>query len=170
VPQAKRRGEEKTLRKARGRKLTGALLALVLATVVAVVASTAAAQAAGRSVTFHVPLSGLDPNGSGVANLRIKPATNTLCYVIVVKNIGAPTEPAPGLGNAHIHGPRPATGIAVHLDTEFSKAGASDVFHARDCVDVAPAALAAVLANPQQFYVNIHTVQFPGGAIEGNLA
>jgi hypothetical protein len=158
------------VKKARGHPLTGALLALVLAAVVAAGAATATAQAAGESVVFHVPLAGADPDGSGVANLRFNPATNNLCYVIVVKGIGAPTEPAPGLGNAHIHGPRPSTGIAIHLDTEFAQAGASDVFVSQDCVDVPPAALAAVLANPEQFYVNIHTVQFPGGAIEGSLA
>jgi CHRD domain len=150
--------------------LSWALVALVLASVVAIATPTATAQDSGQAVTFHVPLSGVDPDGSGIANLRFDPATNTLCYAIVVKNIGAPTEPAPGLGNAHIHGPRPSTDIAIHLDTEFAQAGDSDVFVSQDCVDVAPATLAAVLANPQLFYVNIHTVQFPGGAIEGNLA
>ena len=158
------------MRRVRGRNLTGALLALVLASVAAVAAPTAPAQDEGQSVVFHVALSGADPDGSGTAVLRFEPATNTLCYVIVVRNIGEPTEPAAGLGNAHIHGPRPSTGIAIHLDTEFTQAGDADVFVAQDCVDVDPATLAAVLANPELFYVNIHTVQFPGGAIEGNLA
>jgi hypothetical protein len=156
------------LKTAQGRKLRGALLALVLVSMVAIAAPTAGG--AGQSVTFHTALSGLDPDGSGVANLRFNTATNTLCYVIQVKNIGAPTEPAPGLGNAHIHGPRPSAGIAIHLDTKFSQSGAADVYHAHDCVAVAPATMAAVLAHPELFYVNIHTVQFKGGAIEGNLA
>jgi hypothetical protein len=158
------------LRKIRGRVPLGALMALVLASVVAIAAPTGTAQSDARSIVFHVGLSGADPNGSGTAVLRFEPATDNVCYVIVVSGIGEPTEPAPGLGNAHIHGPLPSTGIAVHLHTDFAQAGTSDVFVAHDCVDVNAATLEAVLENPELFYVNVHTVDFPGGAIQGTLA
>jgi CHRD domain len=156
-------------RKARGRMLVGALVGLVLASVVAATAPSATAQTNAR-VVFHVALSGADPDGSGTAVLRFEPASDTLCYVIVVRGIGEPTEPAPGLGNAHIHGPLPATGIAVHLDTDFEQVGTADVFVAQGCVDVEAATLDVIVENPELFYVNIHTVEFPGGAIEGSLA
>ncbi|MDQ3890724.1 MAG: CHRD domain-containing protein [Actinomycetota bacterium] len=153
--------------KATGRTL---LMLLVIAALVAVASPAAGAQDEARTVVFQVPLSGPDPEGQGTAVLRLSPAEGTVCYVIVVRGIGEPTEPAPGLGNAHIHGPLPSTGIAVHLETEFMQAGASDVFLARGCVNVDAATLEAILANPELFYVNVHTVEFPGGAIQGTLA
>ena len=81
-----------------------------------------------------------------------------------------PAEPAAGLGDAHIHGPLPGTGIAVDLETELVQAGTADVFVAQDCVAVDAGTLDAILANPELFYVNVHTAEFPGGAIQGTLA
>ena len=153
--------------KARGRTL---LMVLVIAALVAVASPAAVAQDAAPTVVFPVQLSGPDPEGQGMAILRLEPAEGTLCYEIMVKGIGEPTEPAPGLGNAHIHGPLPSTGIAVHLETEFMQAGASDVFLASGCVNVDAATVEAILANPELFYVNVHTVEFPGGAVQGTLA
>lgn len=148
-------------------------LLLVLASLLAIAAPAAAARSEARSIVFHVPLSGdaaTDPDGRGEAVLRFNPVTGTLCYVIVVRGIGEPTEPAPGIGNAHIHGPLPGTGIAAHLETEFAQAGAADVFVAADCVSVDPATLEAILLDPSLFYVNVHTAEFPGGAIAGTLS
>jgi hypothetical protein len=149
--------------------LFGVLVALVFASLVAIASPAAIAEDNSQAVVFHVALSGPDPDGRGTAVLRFDPAVGTLCYEIVVDGIGEPTEPAPGLGNAHIHGPLPSTGIAVPLETEFAQAGASDVFVASGCVDVDAATLEAILASPESFYVNVHTVEFPGGAIQGSL-
>jgi hypothetical protein len=153
------------------RTLLGVLLAV--ASLLAIAVPAAFAQDEARTIVFHVPLSGGDtgdPDGHGEAVLRFTPATGTLCYVVVVRGIGEPTEPAPNLGNAHIHGPLPATGIAVDLESEFLQRGKSDVYMAADCVSVNAAMLEAILANPSLFYVNVHTVEFPGGAISGTLA
>ena len=150
--------------KATGRA-TLALLALVSLLVVVAPAGAVVEENASTTV-FHVPLAGPDPEGAGVAVLRFNRQTGELCYVIVVRGIGEPTEPAPGIGSAHIHS---ATGIAVDLETEFMHAGESDVFVATDCVEVDEATMEAILANPSAFYVNVHTAEFPGGAIEGRL-
>jgi hypothetical protein len=146
---------------------------LAVASLLAIAAPVAFAQDEARSIVFHVPLSGGetgDPDGSGQAVLRFNPASGTLCYVMVVRGIGEPTEPAPNLGNAHIHGPLPATGIAVHLESEFVQQGGSDNYMAADCVSASATTIEAILANPSLFYVNVHTVEFPGGAISGTLA
>jgi hypothetical protein len=141
----------------------GALVALVAFT------SSATAVEAPETVVFHVALSGPpDPDGQGVAVLRFNPDASELCYQIVVRNIGAPTEPAPGLGPAHIHYVA-GGGIAVPQDAEFAQAGQADVYFASNCVPVDPAVLQAILVSPSSFYVNIHTVAFPGGAISGLL-
>jgi len=38
-----------------------------------------------------------------------------------------------------------------------------------DCVDASDADLDAIIANPAGYYVNIHTEDFPAGAIRGQL-
>lgn len=128
---------------------------------------TSAASAQVGVITVHLAPSG-DPDGSGVATLRLQPDQETVCYSIVVRDIGAPTEPAPGAGSAHIHGPLPAGGIAIDLDTVFRAAGSS-TYVARDCVSADSEAIEAVLADPELFYLNVHNVEFPGGAVQGTL-
>ena len=153
------------------RAVIGVLLAL--ATLLAIAAPAAVAQEKAAIVVFHVSLSGGhtgDPDGQGEAVLEFNRATGTLCYEIRVRGIGEPTEPAEGLGSAHIHGPLPGTGIAVDLEAEFVRLGHSDVFVATGCVSVDPTTLEAILAHPSLFYINVHTVEFPGGAVSGTLA
>ena len=140
------------------------MLAVVLA---AFGAGTPAAFAEVQVFTVHLAPSG-DPDGSGVAVVRLNSNQELVCYSIVVRNIGAPTEPAPGVGSAHIHGPLPSPAIAIDLDTVFMATGTS-TYVARDCVSADSETIEAVLANPELFYVNVHNVQFPGGAVQGSL-
>jgi CHRD domain-containing protein len=140
------------------------MMAVVLA---AFGAGSSAAFAEVKAFTVTLAPSG-DPDGSGVANVRLNSDRDLVCYSIVVRNIGAPTEPAPGVGSAHIHGPLPSHGIAIDLDTVFMSTGTSTYF-ARDCVSADTDTIDAVLANPELFYVNVHNVQFPGGAVQGSL-
>ncbi len=140
------------------------LMAVVLA---AFGAGSPAAVAQVQVFTVHLTPSG-DPDGSGVAIVRLDPDRDVVCYSIVVRNIGAPTEPGPGVGSAHIHGPLPSTGIAIDLDAVFMATGTS-TYIARDCVSADSATIDALLANPQLFYVNVHNVEFPGGAVQGSL-
>jgi len=37
------------------------------------------------------------------------------------------------------------------------------------CTAVDPALLAAIVANPRLYYVNVHTPLFPGGEVRGQL-
>jgi hypothetical protein len=145
-------------------KRVGVVMAVLLATVVG---GSPAAFAQTEVFTVHLAPSG-DPDGSGVAVLRVDSDADVVCYTIVVRNISAPTEPAPGLGSAHVHGPLPATGIAIDLDAVFMAAGAT-TFIASDCVGASGATIDAVLANPELFYVNVHNAQFPAGAVQGSL-
>ena len=140
------------------------MMAVILA---AFGASTPAAFAEVQVFTVHLAPSG-DPDGSGVAVVRLNSDQDLVCYSIVVRNIGAPTEPGPGVGSAHIHGPLPTTGIAIDLDTVFMATGTS-TYIARACLSADSDAIDAVLANPELFYVNVHNADFPGGAVQGSL-
>jgi hypothetical protein len=143
-----------------------AALALV-ASAVAIPEDTGSASSVSTE-TFLVPLTG--PGGSGSATLTLNPG-GKVCYVLDVTLTTAgdvPQEPAPGLGNAHIH-VRPSGGVVVPLDAAFTSLGGGR-FVASDCIRADKEAVRAVLANPAQHYVNIHTATFPVSAMEGSLA
>ncbi len=112
-----------------------------------------------------------DPNGRGEAYVfGIDGDTKTLCYVLTVSNIGTATA-------AHIHeaaagsnGPvvvnlaAPADGNAADCLTE----GEAGKFAVSNGVPLAT--VQEILANPQDYYVNVHNAEYPGGAIRGQLA
>jgi hypothetical protein len=108
-----------------------------------------------------------DPDGSGKAEFAFDTEQGTVCYELEVEGISEPVEPAPGLGSAHIHS-LPLGGIAVDLEADFEP-DKSDEFKASGCVEVDSALLQAIVEHPDQYYVNIHNAEFPGGALSGLL-
>ena len=134
------------------------------------IAGTAGAvTASGRPFTVQLlPTAEGDLDGSGTATVTVNPGTEEVCYDIRVAGIDQPQEPAEGLGSAHIHGPTGA--IAVHLDTQFVAGDTAGTFEASGCVDADRGVLLDILRNPEQYYVNVHTVTFADGAVQGYLA
>lgn len=98
-----------------------------------------------------------DPDGVGTAQIAIDDATNRICTHLEVRNIGPVTA-------AHIHqGPAGVNGPPViTLD-------APDDNDSDDCDDVGNDLLDAIRRTPSQFYVNVHTAEFPNGAIRGQI-
>jgi hypothetical protein len=151
------------------------LVTLVAALVAAAGASASpvetesATSSAVSATTFTIALSG--PGGTGDALLALNPG-GKVCYVIQVTLTtegDVPQEPpASGLGNAHIHA-LSTGGIAVPLDASFTSLG-DGMFIAADCVRADKDAVRTVLADPEQYYLNIHTASFAGGAVSGDLA
>jgi hypothetical protein len=108
-----------------------------------------------------------DPDGSGI--FAFVAIHDTICYVLTARNI----EPAT---LAHIHaGPSGVNGgIVVGLIAP------TDGF-SKDCIAAVPdttpnttevltqSELAAIIADPSQFYANVHNGPFPGGAIRGQM-
>jgi hypothetical protein len=154
-----------------GKLLRFAALALVMLLVSAIPAG------ATSEFKFNITLDALDPvtgqvtgdpDGRGTAEFIFDTDQGTICYELEVEGIAEPVEPAPGLGSAHIH--LVATGgIAVDLETDFEP-DKSDEFKASGCVEVDSALLQAILENPDQYYLNIHNAEFPGGALSGLLS
>jgi hypothetical protein len=154
-----------------GKSLRFAAVALAMLLVSAIPAG------ADTEVKFTTTLTGLDPvtgvvtgdpDGRGTAEFTFDTEQGTVCYEIEVEGIAEPVEPAPGLGSAHIHF-LATGGIAVDLEADFQP-DKSDEFKASGCVEVDSALLQAMLENPELFYVNIHNVDFPGGALAGLLS
>lgn len=142
------------------------LLVATAAAVVAASASAAMAQTVGAS-RFTVELEG--PGGTGTATAKLNPG-GKVCYTIEVTLTTSgdfPQEPAPGLGDAHIHDVA-TDGIAVDLETTFASVGGG-TFVAEGCVRDDRDLVRDILLNPQDYYINVHTVAFPDGAVSGSL-
>jgi hypothetical protein len=100
-----------------------------------------------------------DTNGTGTATLRLNLGQSRVCFVLTASNI---TLPATG---AHIH--VGATGIAGPVVVGLTPPDASGI--SGGCVSAERATIRAILKNPSNYYVNIHTTDFPAGAIRGQL-
>jgi hypothetical protein len=149
------------------------LIVAAIAAVGAAVVSTSAAQVAADDVattgakTFTIALTG--PGGTGSALVTLNPG-GKVCYSIEVTLTTAgdmPQEPATGLGDAHIH-VLPSGAIAVDLETTFQSLG-DGMFTASGCVRADKDVVRNILLNPDQYYLNVHTVLFPRGAVTGPL-
>jgi hypothetical protein len=154
-----------------GKALRLAGLLLVMLLVAAIPAGADTEVKFTTTLTAVDPVTGAvtgDPDGRGKAEFIFDTEQGTVCYEIEVEGIAAPVEPGPGVGSAHIH-VLPTGGIAVNLQADFQPDN-SDEFKASGCVTVASDLLQAILANPEQYYVNIHNADFPGGALAGLLS
>jgi hypothetical protein len=100
-----------------------------------------------------------DEDGSGTATIYLRTDTNEVCVDLSVGNITLPAAAA------HIHqapageaGP-PVVTLNAPADTGFSTT----------CAVVDAALMQAMIDTPANFYVNVHTSDFPDGAIRGQL-
>jgi CHRD domain len=100
-----------------------------------------------------------DTNGTGTATLKLNQGRGKVCFVLTARNI---TLPATG---AHIH--VGAAGIAGDVVVPLTPPDASGV--SAGCVTATRATIKAIKKNPSLYYVNIHTSDFPAGAIRGQL-
>jgi len=102
-----------------------------------------------------------DPDGSGTASLTLNEGQGEVCFEISVSNI---TLPASG---AHIHEAPAgvAGGIVVFLTAPDASGFASGC-----ATGVDRDLIKAIRQNPDGYYVNVHTIDFPGGAVRGQLS
>ena len=99
-----------------------------------------------------------DPNGRGSANVTID--GTSVCFGIAVTNISDPIA-------AHIHeGRRNQNGsiVVTLVPPETGDPGASS-----GCAEAPADVVRAIQRRPRRYYVNVHTGDFPGGAVRGQL-
>jgi hypothetical protein len=139
---------------------------LLLAAMGAAVASPSGHNAPGAPVTLKAKLLGSnekpgpgDPDGTGKATVVIDPATGQVCFKISSKNLTLPST------NAHIlEAPKGMPGpVVVQL------AGPDGSGKSNGCLPTSNAQAQEIVDNPAGFYVNVHTTDFPAGAIRGQL-
>ena len=102
-----------------------------------------------------------DPDATGTAAILVIPAADLICYRLTWQNIDGT------VWGAHIHegledeaGP---VAVALFGPTEFSGTGSF-----QSCTRSAEAE--DIAENPENYYVNIHSTEYPDGAIRGQLA
>jgi hypothetical protein len=115
----------------------------------------------GNEVTDDGEANAGDTDGVGSATVLINVDSGTLCFGLTVNNIGQPTA-------AHIH--RGRAGVNGPVVVPFTAPASGDPGASSDCIpDVDPDLLSEIRNSQGNFYVNVHTEAFPGGAIRGQL-
>ena len=112
-------------------------------------ATTLMAALAGANET-----AGGDPDGTGSFTVEIDADSGDFCYTIKAAKIAAPTMVHVHSGAAGADGP-PVVTLSMGEDL---------------CIAAEPDVLRPIVANPAGFYVNVHTGDFPKGAVRGQLA
>lgn len=142
---------------------------IILAFVLGLVATLAlSSMVAAAETTLSATLAGLtegdnpgDPDGTGTASIVIDPEAGTACWDLSATGIEPVTQ-------SHIHiGAEGESGdVVVPLDTDGFE-GTSE-----GCIEPMEdaAVLQEILDDPAGYYVNLHTEDYPPGAIRGQLA
>ncbi len=101
-----------------------------------------------------------DPDATGTATVNIDVSKGEVCYEVAVQRIDRPTA-------MHIHEGEAgkAGGIVVPMTTPT----ASDTT-TTGCANADAALIGRITANPDDFYVNVHTQTYPQGAARGQLS
>ena len=127
--------------------------------------SESAGQSGGAWTKFSAKLSGDnevgggDPDGSGTA--AVKTRGTEVCYDIKWTGIDATMS--------HIH--KAAAGANGDVVVPFfANESPLDASSKSGCVEAKASVVKAIAANPSNYYVNVHSPEFPKGAIRGQLA
>jgi hypothetical protein len=99
-----------------------------------------------------------DNNGNGSFEATIDEKQGTICYSMSVKNVSKITD-------VHIH--RAAAGQEGAVVAPLLAPGNTDI---DACVSINKDVANRILANPANYYVNVHTTEFAKGAVRGQLS
>lgn len=145
--------------------ISAGALALCAVAVVVPVSGLAAQKPATKALTTkltgaaEVPNPG-DPDGRGKAVVRFNERRGTVCFKITVRDIAGSTA-------GHIH--EAPVGVAGPIRVTLFGTQSADK-QRKGCVeDVDPMLVRRILANPGDFYVNVHNAEFRTGAVRGQL-
>jgi hypothetical protein len=99
-----------------------------------------------------------DPDGSGTALITLNHGQGTVCWELTATGIAPATAAHIHVGEAGVAGP-----VAVPLSppTDGSSSG---------CIAAGRALIKDIIQNPDAYYINVHNLEYPDGALRGQLA
>jgi copper(I)-binding protein len=162
------------------KRLTIALAVITLAAVAARCGSNSTPTQPTNLVVFTVQLSpanevpaitNAENVARGTAVITVHKDTNAIDFAVSVNSFPAGSS----LILAHIHGPNAPAGVAanVFVNTLLTAGTAPALSNGAATFNLTNTATAdqvsQILANPSQFYFNVHTVQNGGGVMRGQL-
>ena len=101
-----------------------------------------------------------DPDGSGTALITVNLGQREVCWEISVAGIRLPAT------SSHVHRAAPAVRGPIVIALSPPDANGRST----GCTTVANKALLQdILHSPESFYVNVHTTEYPPGAVRGQL-
>jgi len=142
------------------------LVVVLVVLLTAIVPVTAIAQGSVHHGPYSLgaPLTGAqeapgpgDPDGFGWARITVGTDTSEVCFRLSVAGVEEITA-------AHIHEGAAGEAGPVVVPLEAPVSGLS-----AGCVAVDPALVADIVMNPTGYYVNVHSVAYPAGAVRGQL-
>ena len=141
----------------------GRPVAIIILVALTLIAPAAYAQTLGAVLTGSQEVPPNNNPGFGNATVTFDATRQNVTVTITVANLGAP------INNFHIHEGRagvngPVVVNLIGLGGTFVNGRLTGTFPV--AADVAQ----RMLANPANFYVNVHTTAHPGGAVRGQLA
>ena len=99
-----------------------------------------------------------DPDGFGFASITLVQSQGLVCFGLSATGIAPATA-------SHIHeAPAGEPGPVVVPLVPPTDGGSGG------CVSADPAVIGEIIANPENYYVNVHNVDYPAGALRGQLA
>jgi len=145
-----------------------ASLAVVAAVVVAGPVFARSGKGSGKANVFVGKMTGgmevppAEPTATARAVITLKPSSDTVCFRLHWDGLTSVTA-------AHIHSG--AAGVTGSVVIPFFNAPIPDTISSvGGCVhDVDPALIKNIHDNPSDYYVNVHDVAFPGGAVRDQL-
>jgi hypothetical protein len=102
-----------------------------------------------------------DPDARGTAKLRLDRAKKRVCYTI------RDNDAVDDVVAAHIH--KGGKGVAGTIVVDLITAPAPGPKFTGCTKNVARSVIRAILRHPRRYYVNVHTMDFPGGEIRGQI-
>jgi hypothetical protein len=103
-----------------------------------------------------------DPDGTGTAHVVVNVGQQRVCWDITVTNLGTVTR-----GHIH-HAPALQNGAIVIPFFEAGNVNLQSCTPESQLID--RRLLMDIIQHPQDYYVNVHTADFPAGAVRGQLS